>query len=168
MAGYALIAIEGVLARNDTALGAPIVEGMRLYGALRKVHKIVLVTQLVDTVLIEHWLMRNEVRDHVSVMGPPPGSATLAEQRGHQLTELRSMGYPIDLVVDSSPAVIAEVMRLGVTGLLFASPAFARPEFRPGARREIREWVTIEAEMESQRLLRGQVVTPTTADLHEA
>lgn len=169
MAGYALMAIEGVLGRSGERMpGAPIAEGMKLYTALKRLHKIALVTSLPDLTMIEHWLLRNDVRDHVTVMGLTPRHASVAELRSQQLTELRSLGYPIDLVVDSSPAVIAEVMRLGVTGLLFASPAFARPEFRPDARREIREWGAIEAEMESQRKARGRVVTPETADLHES
>lgn len=166
MAGYALIAIEGVLARDGSERlpGTPIAEGIRLYEALRKVHKVVLLTTMEPGEKIDHWLLVNGVRDHLSVSGRSAVYDSVVDLRKQQISELRTLGYNVELVVDSSPAVIAEAMRLGVTSLLFASPVYARPEFRPGARREIREWGAMEAEVESQATLRKRVVS-STADM---
>lgn len=165
MAGYVVMAIEGVLARHadGVAPGTQIPEGVKLYNTLKRVHKIALVTEL-DINKVSHWLQRNDVHDQVTVMGKTPRYESLKELRGQQIAELRGMGYPIDLVVDSSPSVIAEALRLGCTGLVFASPQYARPEFRPDAPTRIRQWDDIEAEVAAQSELRRRDPV-STADL---
>lgn len=164
MASYAAIAVEGVLAGStkDRKLGQPIQSGVRLYNALRKSYKIVLLTLQDDPDVVSRWLTLADIREYGSVMGPVR-VAEFIDTRRDQLAELRVLNYDVELFVDASPRFVAHGLHLGVTSLLFGSPEYARPEFRPDARQEIREWGTIEAELATQQRLRGK--QPETADL---
>lgn len=145
MAGYVLLTIEGVLARavKPGDWSAPIPEGIKLYDALRQRFKIALVTGVEDTVKTEHWLKHNGVREYTTVMGPVGVSNLDVDVREQQVLELRGLGHAIDLLIDSSPSVVTRVLGLGVTTLLFTSPRYARPEFRPGAKTVAREWAEL-------------------------
>lgn len=167
MAGYAVIGIEGVLARvADGALitSQPIPAGVTLYATLRRNYKIALLAYERNEAKIVHWLRSNHVTDYTTLLAGGPGLPV--DQRAAQIRELRLRGYALDLVIDASPAVVAKAMHAGVTSLLFASPKYARPEFRPDAPRGIREWADIEGEMDLQREFRAQEPA-RTADLYE-
>ncbi len=168
MAGFAVIALEGVLAQDDTTLvtAEPIKDGLGLYVALRKYYRIALLTLETDRSRAEHWLRGNGLTDYTSLhlADDHTHDHNTASLRRKQLRALRNQGYPIDLYFDSSPAAAAAGMHMGITSLLFASPKFARPEFRPDARTGVREWAVIEAEMHEQAALRGREPVPT-ADL---
>lgn len=172
MAGYVAIAIEGVLARagegDNLVACQPLVAGLQIYRTLRRGYKVALLAHERDESKILHWLRTNDVSDYTTVLaGGGAGEAERpAARREEQLRTLRGRGYALDLVIDASPAVIAKAMHMGITALLFASPAYARPEFRPDAPRGIREWADMEGEIALQRELRT-AEPPRTADLYE-
>lgn len=170
MAGYAIVALEGVLARasDATLLSQPIPNGITLYQALKKVYKIAIATSERDKDKVTHWLAVHGVKDYITVVRPDKNRqlATVIDDRRDGLLELRAAGCALDLLVDSSPAVVAMAMHQGVTGLLFASPAYARPEFRPDAATSVRQWDAIATEVAEQARLRGREPV-ATADLYE-
>lgn len=152
MAGYAVIGLEGVLAQDKGTFpaAAPIPGGVLLYAALRTSYKVVILTDS-DVEMAATWLSRHRIAGYVSI------------QPRDSLESLRSAGYAVDLVVDASPDRIAQAMKLGMPGLLFAHPSFARPEFRPDAQRGIREWSVMQEEIDLQASLYDAVAK--TADL---
>lgn len=167
MATYVAFAVEGVLARagESPAARQPIPEGLRLFEALRKLYKIVLLTSGEDNV-IEDWLRRQGIRGHTALAGPPRAETydKFATLRADQLMDLRSHGYALELFIDANPAAVARALELGITGLVFASPKYLRPEFRPDAQTRVRAWDEIEAEIGRQNALRtGEPLV--TADL---
>jgi hypothetical protein len=170
MAPYVVVAIEGVLARPveraTLSSAMPIPEGTRLYLALKKVFKVALVTLENDEIVAEHWLARNGLKGHTSLWGRIGLVDEPAQIRAEQLMELRARGHALDLFVDANPKAVARAVGLGVTGLVFASPAYARPEFRPDAALRVRPWDELAEEVGRQNELRAREPVPT-ADLHE-
>lgn len=167
MAGYAVIAIENVLARvpdgDHLVRAMPITEGVTLYQALKQTHKIALVTNAASLEKVQHWLRVNGLAGYTIVVlerTPRQGRSL----RGEQLECLRAQGYSVDLFIDADPAAVAEAVHMGVTSLCFVSPRYARPEFRPDATNEIRPWDAIAAEVDAQNELRVREPVPT-ADL---
>lgn len=154
MASYGVVVLEGVLCveRGEFPSVAPIQAGLNLWHALRSTYKLIIATDH-DHAKAEHWLGMHRVNGYTSLQ-PLDGC----------LEDLRSMSYDLDLYIDSSPARVAAGMHMGIAGLVFAHPQFARPEFRPDVKGEIREWGAIEAEMEIQNKLAGEVRVKT-ADL---
>ena len=165
MAGYAVMALEGVLASDGRGIATsePIPAGLQLYVALRKYYKLVLLTHDDHEERCERWLGQQGIKAHTMlVTGAGAGRDPL--ERATQLTDLRGRGFPLDLYIDSSPAAIAEALRLGVTSLLFSSPRYSRPEFRPDAKTVVREWAELEAEVRANRT---EVEPVPTADLED-
>lgn len=167
MATYVAMCVEGVLARAGSAPAQrqPIPEGVRLYEALRKIYKIVLLTSGSDST-VEDWLSRQGIKGYTVLAGKPRPEdyPKFADLRADQLMDLRAHGYALELFVDANPAAVARAIELGVTGLVFASPKYLRPEFRPDAETKVRAWDEIEAEIGRQNALRAREPVPT-ADL---
>jgi len=59
------------------------------------------------------------------------------------------------MYVDADPTVVAEALRMGITSLLFSSPQYSRPEFRPDAPKEIRRWDDIVSERTRQQAMKA-------------
>lgn len=163
MAGYVVLAIEGVLSADGRGIATsePIPAGTQLYVALRKYYKLVLVTHDDNEERIERWLDQQGIKSH-TLLVTGAGTGRDPQERKAQLTDLRGRGFPLDLFIDSSPAAVAAALQLGVTSLLFSSPRYARPEFRPDAKTAVREWATMEAEVRAQRV---DIEPVPTADL---
>lgn len=165
MANYVALAIEGVLLRAGPDK-QPVPEGVRLYEALRKVYKVALLTSGEDD-KVEDWLSRQGIKGYTALVGPPRVEPyeKFAFMRSDQIKDLRSHGYSIELFIDANPAAVANALHLGITGLVFASPVYARPEFRPDATTKVRAWDEIEAEVGRQNALKSQEHVVPTADL---
>jgi hypothetical protein len=150
MALYAAIALEGVIAKEvGGKLTTPIKHGHGLYNSLNRVYKLALLSNDTSRDYVEHWCAVNQVNDWTQIVlgGPDAG-------RAQQLELLRTSGYAVEMYIDSDPAAVAEGLRLGITSLLFASPAYSRPEFRPDEKRGVRAWADIAAEVESQNSMK--------------
>ena len=171
MASYVALAIEGVLAkpveRATLSSSVPIPEGVRLFAALRKIYKVVLLTLEPDEAVAESWLARNGIQGHT---GTWPQIAyvesTPADIRADQLMELRARGYDLDLFVDANPKAAAKAFNLGITSMVFAHPSYARPEFGPDAQSRLRPWEELADEVGRQNEMRAREPVPT-ADLRE-
>ncbi len=152
MAGYVVMALEGVLASDGRGIATsePIAAGLQLYVALRKYYKLVLVTHEDNDERVGRWLDQQGIKAH-TLLVTGAGAGRDPRERSQQLTDLRGRGFPIDLFIDSSPAAVAGALQLGTTALLFSSPRYSRPEFRPDAKTAVREWATMEAEVRAQR-----------------
>lgn len=169
MASIAVIAVEGVLARvgqGKLAEARLIAEGVNLFTALKKVYRVVLLTHEHDEEKAEQWLRTQGIHGHVSLWGPLGIDDAQRRVRLEQLMELRSRGMALALYVDESPSAVAGAMEMGITGLVFASPVYARPEFRPDAQTTLRPWDEISAAVGRQNELRAREPV-ATADLHE-
>lgn len=69
-----------------------------------------------------------------------------------QLSVARTRGT-VDLYIDGDPGVIAEAMRRGIPSLLFSSPQYVRPEFRPDAPKGVRAWDELIGERNRQQAM---------------
>jgi hypothetical protein len=129
----AAIAIDGVL--RKPGLNTPIREGIKLYLTLAATYDIVLVSDQEQDDSLQYWLSLNGVNKHVGRI--------LWSDRGGRLDQLRSLrrtGGLVDLVVEPDPACAAELYQDGFTVLVFLSPQYARPEWRPDAEDGIPSW----------------------------
>jgi hypothetical protein len=99
-----------------------------------------------DREQLRHWLIVN------LILKAQP-NVLLDMDRTEAITAVRALGYDLEFYVDADPAGAAQAMAMGQTTLLFASPSYARPEFRPDAPKELRRWADIEAETVRQRTL---------------
>lgn len=148
MAGMVAVTLEGVL---RTPYGnAPVPEGVQLYSALTQVFRVAVVLDDVDRDAAALWLKKEGFRDYVLLHPQRLVDRSMPVPRLSQYQRLRAQGN-VELVIDPDPAAIAGAMRLGLTGLLFAQPKIARPEFRPDYEREPRPWGEIVSEVEYQR-----------------
>lgn len=150
----ALIDAPGVLRRQD---GTPIPLGISLMRCLRPGYKLAVSTPDAGIENLERHLLENGIpHDAVAYrFARTPEREGLAE---HELFDLhlelcQNIG-PVELAVTASPTCAALAMARRVTALLFASPATARPEHRPGHR--LRGWSEIEEELSGQRILRAK------------
>ena len=142
---------EEVLERPD---GTPIPLGMTLLRLLRQGYRIGLSSSSLPPAMLDHWLLSNGVPADTTAYRytRAPDEADLDDDELflHHL-DLLLFHTPVELVVTASPHRAAAVMeRYSITALLFASPATARPENRPG----LRSWEEIEEQVSRRRILR--------------
>lgn len=136
--GNVMMTIPGVLARQTSRLvvAQPLQEGMAVLAGLREMYRVHLVSD--DTMAeTRHWLTQMGVGGWVTVTTsddvPDWEGMDPVERRRDQLNRLRAWSSNPDIVIDPSPSVIAMALEEGAIGMLFAHPAYARPEFRPDA-----------------------------------
>lgn len=147
--------VEGVLAHpgpsGRVAAGLPIEEGHRLYYALATQWRVMMITAERDPDPVETWLRREGFRDFagLAALGPQERSDSLKMATLHHIRKQRAHGH-VGLLVTSSPPAAAASMRMGVPALLFASPTYLRPEFRPDHDRTPRPWDEIQEEVDAQ------------------
>lgn len=156
------ITLEGVL--RAPVGGGPVPEGLELYRALVTTHRVAVVLDDLDREGAALWLKKEGMADYVALhpqrlvdhdmLGFERGTSLPA--RVSQYRRLRAQG---DLmVIDPDPLAIAGALQMGITGLLFAQPKIARPEFRPDYEREPRPWNELVAEVEYQRTVESSPV----------
>jgi len=80
--------------------------------------------------------------------------ATLAERRLAQIARVRAIGANVEFVVEPDPEIAAHLMDQGVPVLLFLSPQYSHPDFRPDAEREAKPWDQLRATVDYQTALR--------------
>lgn len=148
----ALFEFEDVLVRRDYS---PIPLGLVLLRSLKPAFKIAITAVMDRRDLLDHWLMENGFPgDFVSyrfLRQVTEANMDEVDLYDAHVELAQSIG-PVELAVTAAPAKAARSMHRHVTTLLFASPATARPEYRPG--HQLRGWADIEEEMTSQRILK--------------
>jgi hypothetical protein len=145
-----VFSLEGVL-RGDT--GELIPDGLILYRSLAMVGRTVVITEM-DEQLAKVWLMMHNLSKYDllidnSVLIDPDESL-----KRRQLAIARSRGT-VSMYVDADPSMAAEALRQGIPTLLFSTPLYARPEYRPDAPKGIRKWDDIVAEKNRQQALKA-------------
>lgn len=148
----AFFEFEDVLARGDRS---PIKLGVNLLRLMRPGYRLILSSAEKKPELIHWWLMEQgfpkdtfSYQYHLAADEEEMDEYELLE---HHLN-LALVNIPIELVITASPSKVAMCMKRSITGLLFGSPATARPENRPGG--NVRPWEEIESEVTRRRILR--------------
>lgn len=100
------------------------------------------------------WLGNRLSREYVTLLGDEVLARTGETLRQAQINQLRTQG-PLEFVIDPDPATVAWLISTGTSALLYASPTYSRPEFRPDADRR-RTWDEIQVELDRQeRMIAG-------------
>lgn len=146
-----LMTVSGVL-RGPS--GQPITEGVRLYTALAETYRVALASDDVDDDTM--WLQIEGLRQHQQIVGDTPGYLRGSDRLLSQVDWLLGKGHDLTLVVDPNPSNIAKMLHKGVVSMLFAQPKYARPEFRPDFKHQVKPWAEMVAEIETQALLEQQ------------
>jgi hypothetical protein len=140
-----VINMDGVI-RSET--GQLITDGLLLYKIIKPTVRVVLIstTDLDRTVA---WLAMNHISDYDDIITPIEGLEGNI-QTLRQVAVARSYGE-ITYYIDADPAVIAETLRQGICSMLFVTPSYARPEWRPDAPKgPRRSWSAIVEEKQKQ------------------
>lgn len=147
----ALVDKELVLERYD---GSPIPLGLSIFHLLRTSYRMC-VSSEDDAVGLERWFSVNGIaKDMVAYRFPR--QVTEATMSAGDLflrhLEMAQHAGPLEVVVTADPRRAADTVARGVNVLLFAAPATARPEYRPG----LRGWADIEATITEHRMLKTE------------
>jgi hypothetical protein len=131
-----MMAIPGVLARQTSRLvvAQPVPIGVALLVSLRAQFRVHLVSDDTEAET-RHWLTQMGIMAATSVSWREDVQdweyLSPVERRRAQLHHLRSWSNNPEIVIDPDPDVVAMALEEGAIGMLFAHPAYARPEFRP-------------------------------------
>lgn len=144
-----LIRCEGVLVRENFT-GQPIGPGLTLlrWALSDPSREPIIITA--DKARAQHWLF-----DEVGAND----SLKVWDERldaDDPIKFARYLGYDVELYVDHIPACVVRALQAGVAAMLFAAPAFQRPEFDPQTRSGVRAWGEIAAEVGRQNHLRTE------------
>lgn len=143
-----LLSLDGVM-RSST--GDVIYGGLATYRAYKAIGRVVLVTEL-DRRMADAWCLTNNVADYDDLIDSGVAVDPDEPVRFRQLSVARNKGT-VDLYIDADPMYVAEGLRRGMTSLLFSAPAYARPEYRPDARRGVRPWEELVNERTRQQAM---------------
>lgn len=157
--GTILVAIEDVIGKHDQLRGFhPIAASLPFIYSLKQSYKIVLSSMSLDLKSTEYWLMlngitQNQLYEHLLYREGRWDDLDEVELRVAHLRNLQGAGHGVDMVISADPGVIANVVALGVQGLLWASPTYMRPEFQPGGARVPKAWDSIVEGVDRQKEL---------------
>ena len=140
--------LDGVL-RDET--GGLVLNGIPVYRACKAIGRLILLTDM-ERPAAEAWLAINRLNDWDDLLGAETVIDPDEPLRYRQIARARSLGQ-VHLYVDGDPSVVAEALRLGMPTLLFSSPSYARPEFRPDAPKGVRKWDDLVAERTRQQAM---------------
>lgn len=152
-----LIFMDGVLRGG---FGQPLRGGSALYRALSPEHRILLIGN--EEEADKHWIAEEKLPDYAYLTQLDP----LDVDDGiiwRTLSTVRSRGR-IDLIIIANPEWAAECFTLGYETMLYVSPAFARPTWRPDARKDTgpTPWAAFTEEVRSQK--RAAAAIPPVTD----
>lgn len=156
------ITLEGVL--RAPVGGGPVMDGVELYRALISTCRVAVVLDDMDRDGAALWLKKEGLVNYVALhpqrlvdremLGFDHG--TRLPPRVSQYRRLRAQG-DLTAVIDPDPLAITGALKMGITGLLFAHPKVARPEFRHDHDISPRPWDELVAEVEYQRTVEPPV-----------
>lgn len=83
--------------------------------------------------VVRNWLKMAGLKgyDVIETLHPFSTQLTKDEWKADLIRRYRATGAQVELFIDSSPAACAQVLARGTRVALFASAAFAQPEWRP-------------------------------------
>ena len=141
-----LFTIDGVLTKEGVS-GVPMLHAKMLLAGLIPQSQIFFLTEETDRHLVLDWIHTELAIVQPKLLGP---------EIEDPIRTVRHLGYDVSFFVSPSPAACARAMEQGVTALVFAAPAYQRPEFRPDFRGPVKEWGAIQAEMDRQRSINAE------------
>lgn len=167
------VSVEGVIHEHPKPgeswlAGHPIADGVRLVVALSSGYEVALLTEETKHDDVSWWLRQQALKEFyglVMVRQPVQVGMDYLALREAQIRSLRAL-HGVALVVDTSPAVIAMCLRMGIPSMLFTHPKFTRPEFRPD-HDSGRTWDEIVAAQEHDNVLKRQDVRLAPVRSHE-
>lgn len=127
--------------------GTPIVQGVALYRSLQAQRRTVILCEKKPEA--EVWLSQNNILKIDDLTCFEDHNVTTSIEL---VESCRSRG-PIDVVVTSDPELAKELLERGITSMLFLSPQYIRPEFRPDSPRGVKSWAVLQEEMDRQQEL---------------
>lgn len=152
-----VIFMDGVLRGG---FGQPLRGGVAMYRALAAEHRILLIGN--DVEADKRWIAEENLPDyaHLAALDPLDVDDRIIWRT---LSTFRSRGQ-IDLVIIANPELAAECFTLGYETMLYVSPAFARPSWRPDARKDAgaTPWQAFMEEVRNQR--QAAAAIPPVAD----
>jgi hypothetical protein len=142
--------IDGVLRDESGVLKT---DGLLLYKIFKSACRVVLITSM-SLDMTTAWLAMNHVSDYDDIIPVIPGLDGY-DLTIRQIEVARSQGE-ITYYVDADPTVVTEALRQGIGALLFVSPVYGRPEFRPDAPKGFRKsWSEITEEKNKQLAMKA-------------
>jgi hypothetical protein len=141
-----LFTIEGVLTKEGVG-GVPMLHGKMLLAGLLPQSQVFFLTEEPDRQLVLDWIHTELAIVQPKVLGPDIEDP---------IRTVRHLGYDVSFFVSPSPPQCARAMDQGVTALVYAAPAYQRPEFRPDFRGPVKEWDAVQAEMDRQRSINAE------------
>lgn len=152
-----VIVMDGVLRGS---FGQPLRGGCALYHALAPEHRVLLIGH--DEEADKHWLAEENLTGyaHLAILDPLDVEDEIIWRT---LSRVRSRGR-IDLIILANPELAVECFTLGYETMLYVSPAFARPVWRPDASKATgpTPWQEFMHEVRAQR--RAAAAIPPVAE----
>ena len=140
-----LIFLDGVLRKHTDK--SPIFEGLNLYKGMNEVNRVVVLTE--DKEKAEVWFKSNTLNAKLDdIVGP--STIVSDNPRLQQVLDNQSKGK-VELVVTDDSDLAKDLLELGITTLVFISPKYSRPEFRPDAKEGVKSWLNIIDELDRQQ-----------------
>lgn len=143
----AVIAVDGILRRPLAR--TPITEGTRLYRSLSAAYDLILAADDEDEDQLKTWLDRHSFDKHNALLMWTK-DPSLEGSRLDQVSALRRTGAAISLVIEADPKNASKLYEAGFTVMLFLSPAYSRPEWRPDTSRGIPSWGDLTAQVDKE------------------
>lgn len=145
---HILVELEGVLRGQKDE---PISSGILMVAQLAAYNQITFITSM-STPEAEQWTNLNKVVDYDNIIDN--SVALVDEDLGERQLKVARAKGSIDLFITHSPTMWATAFDFGITSMMFAVPAYTRPEFRPDAPKRVRAWTDIEEAVAKQNELR--------------
>jgi hypothetical protein len=143
-----LLSLDSVL-RSDT--GELILNGIPVYRAFKSIGRVTLLSST-DREMTEAWCLIHKLNNYDDLIDNTVVIDPDEPLKFRQLSVARTKGS-VDLYVDGDPGAVAEAMRRGIPAMLFSSPKYVRPEFRPDAPKAVRPWDELMAERTRQQAM---------------
>lgn len=132
-----VVTVEGVLRK--------LTDGQRIDSGVRLVQSLLAETAGPSALVAFTSKPAALTEEFLDFIGTPAALVlTAREDRVMQLRKIRQeWGYAVDYVIEPDPAIANLLAADGQTVLLFMSPAYAQPEWRPDYRAEVSPWDTV-------------------------
>lgn len=143
-----VLSLDSVL-RSDT--GELILNGIPVYRAFKSIGRVTLLSTT-DAVSTEAWCLIHKLNNYDDLIDNTVVIDPDEPLKFRQLSVARTKGS-VDLYVDGDPGMVAEALRRGIPAMLFSSPKYVRPEFRPDAPKSPRPWDELMAERTRQQAM---------------
>ena len=114
---------------------------------MNEVNRVVVLTE--DKEKAEVWFKSNTLNAKLDdIVGP--STIVSDNPRLQQVLDNQSKGK-VELVVTDDSDLAKDLLELGITTLVFISPKYSRPEFRPDAKEGVKSWLNIIDELDRQQ-----------------